>query len=153
MVPSSWMHLSESMDITASRRVNNLNLNLFIIIINAKSDINIKHINIINHENYLKITSFCIRAMSCEMNFWETFYEYWTRINLNVYLQVTSFTYCSTQTCTYKLYITKRVCVRMWARVLTCAFDCHKVRPAYQSPWLQTDEHILFVFRSRRFGM
>ena len=28
------------------------------------------------------------------------------------------------------LYITKRVCVRMWARVLTCAFDCHKVRPA-----------------------
>ena len=63
------MHLSESMDITASRRVNNLNLNLFIIIINAKSDININHINIINHENYLKITSFCISAMSCEMNF------------------------------------------------------------------------------------
>ena len=65
------MHLSESMDITASRRVNNLNLNLFNIIINAKSDININHINIINHENYLKIrpTSFCISAMSCEMNF------------------------------------------------------------------------------------
>ena len=47
------MHLTESMDITVHRRVNNLNLNLFIIIINAKSDININHINIINHDNYL----------------------------------------------------------------------------------------------------
>ena len=47
------MHLSESMDITVHRRVNNLNLNLFIIIINAKSNININHINIINPENYL----------------------------------------------------------------------------------------------------
>ena len=41
----------------------------------------------------------------------------------------------------------------MWARVLTCACDCHKVRPAYQSPWLQTDEQIMFVFPSRRFGI
>ena len=65
--------------------------------------------------------------MSCEINFWEILY--WTRINLNVYLQVTSYTYCSKG---LKLrharlnYIAKHVRVRVWARVLTCA---------YQSPW------------------